>query len=539
MPFEIYHLPPIPSLFEKIIFDYLTQKQSLSTFYQYAPHIKGIHQCIEDIQKFDYNRSVLVNELLAQAQSVSNTSTQTYQSIDALNHNHTFSVTTGHQLCLFTGPLYVIYKIATTIQLTQQLQQHFPQYQFVPIFWMASEDHDLNEINHFYFKNQKIEWPIQTDGTPVFSIQTKLLKHVLGHLQNESIIPENYLELFQRAYLQHSDYITANRYVLNELFGQYGLVIIDARSRAFKQQFQKIFYQDIFEQQIHQSIYNDTEHLKKLNYHIAANPRNINTFLIYQNKRWVIQYQDGLYHLKNSNIVFSKEELESHLYQYPEDFSPNVLLRPMYQQSILPNIAYIGGPAEIAYWLELKNTFIHHHIFYPTLILRPIVFLSPIYVQQKLKKLSIEIPYVFEYNEHQLIQYLMDKQALSVHFDTERKQITHIFQIIQEKTQQIDKTLLPFASAELTKTLKGLDTLEHKLNKSIKQKNDILIKQVRDVYENFFPENTMQDRIWNITYASKIMGYSSLEEFIYDIMPHCYIDLPQTHPIRILKNASI
>ncbi len=535
MFFQPTHLPAPSKYFDTLVINYLSNNEHLKNLFKYSPDWQGLFRVIEDIQKINYNRKELKQILLQQSQRVTNTSEKTINNINLLSEKNSYTITTGHQLCLFTGPLYFIYKIASLIQLSKQFKEQLPDYHFIPVFWMATEDHDMEEINHFYYKEKIIRWNRDTDRSPVFSINTNGLSDVFEEIKNNKILSEDDLNLFFTAYLHHNNYVDATRYLVNHLFGHEGIVIIDANEKYFKQQFQSVFHKDIFENYTYHSMMASTDKLKNQHYNIQVNPREINTFLIYNHQRHLVQKKESYYLLKNTDVIFSQSELEEYLKTHPEYFSPNVLLRPLYQQTILPNIAYIGGPAEVAYWLELSNSFDAYNILYPIILQRPVIFLLPTNIQQKINKLHLSIHDIFTKDKDKIIKDILDKQHMSISLDEQRQDINNIYEKIKIQTERIDKTLLPFVNAELTRALRGIEALEQKLNRTIKQKNEIIVKQTEDIFTTFFPNNTMQDRIWNASYALKVLGYSSIKEFITSLLPYCKINFSEKYQITVLE----
>ena len=281
----------------------------------------------------------------------------------------TYTVCTGHQLCLFTGPLYFIYKIISTINLAEELKKKYSTYNFVPVYWMASEDHDFDEVNHINLFGKKIEWK-RKPGGPVGKFSTagigeviSELKSVLGDSKNASEL----ISLFENAYVNHSDYASATRYLIHELFGKYGLVILDADDNRLKNEFREIIRDDIFNHSNFKLVNETIAQLKNNGYDSQVTPKEINFFLLSKKFRgWI----------DSEKIKSEPEEWKKKLVEKTERFSPSVVTRPLYQQKILPNLAYVGGPAEISYWLEYKAMFDHHKIFFPVLMPRNFVHID-------------------------------------------------------------------------------------------------------------------------------------------------------------------
>ena len=535
MSLETYSFPSPSKFFNKLVWDYLHHKLPRN-LYSFFPNKVGFENILLQANNVKWNRTLLVQSLINQANTVSNTSANTINNIKTLSQDNAYTITTGHQLCLFTGPLYFTLKIIAVIQLSKKIQNQFPEYRIIPVFWMATEDHDIDEINHFHFKDKLFQWSIKTDGTPIFSLTTQGLEYVLEEMKNSGLFTNEHFHLFENAYIKHTSYIDATRYLLNELFGKEGLIIIDPNERSFKENFKDIFFKDIFENSIFKEIEPTTEWLQQNHYHIQIKPPLINTFLIENNKRYLIQKQEHQFTLKHHSKHFNEKELKVILNSHPEKFSTNVLLRPLYQQRILPNIAYIGGSAEIAYWIELKKCFDKHNVFYPIIMQRPILFFIPQYIQQKILKLNINELSFFNQEKNKLINTVLEKYNLYIHLQKEKIEINEIFQKLIHQTESIDKSLVPYVNAEHTKVLKFIDTLEQKLNKSIKQKNDHLVKQIDDVYQFLFPNNTPQDRIFNISYISKILGFTSIQEFIKELLTQELLDTNTLFSFKIIKN---
>ena len=357
--------------FSPLINDYLDQKPNLQSLYNRFHNLENFESQIKE-KKTNFaneNRAVLVSVLEKQYAKI-NASTTTLNNIKLLNNSNTFTITTGHQLNLFTGPLYFLYKIISTINLTKELKAKYPSQNFVPIYWMATEDHDFDEINYFNFKGKKFRWNKESSG-PVGRLSTDGLSDFFEVFSRELGSGTNANEIkkfFQEAYLNHSTLAEATRYLTNSLFGNYGLVILDADNQDLKRAFIPYIKEELLYQTSHKTVIETAEKLK--NYTIQVNPREINLFYIEDNLRERIVFEDGKYKVNTTKIEFSETEILSLLENSPEKFSPNVIMRPLYQEVILPNLCYIGGGGEIAYWLELKSFFSAVKVTFPILLLR-------------------------------------------------------------------------------------------------------------------------------------------------------------------------
>jgi bacillithiol synthase len=493
--------------FDSLVFDYLSQKpalpeggKELRDFYDSFPDKEGFGSALGRIKKNKYNRSLLVEELLSQSKSVGNTSANSEKNIQLLKEENSFTVVTGHQLCLFTGPLYFVYKIFSAINLCESLKKEFPEDNFVPVYWLAGEDHDFEEVNHFNLFGKKIEWT-DAQGGPIGTFRTETLKgvqNVFKEILGSSSDAAYLNKLFEEAYLKHANMADATRYLVNELFGQYGLVVVDGNSKALKGTFRSCFEKDIFENLPYKKVKQSIEELDKLNYEAQVNPREINCFYMEGNFRGRIEKENGSYKVLGSDKTFSAAELRELLHTDPGKFSPNVVLRPCYQQFILPNLAYVGGPGELAYWLEYKAMFDEMNIFFPVLAPRNFVTIVDSAALQKIHKLGFKTEDFFK-DEQTLINEYVQKNGEVKVLQTYRTEIEKIFAKLTDEANSTEKTLATTVEAEKQKALNSLNMLEQKINKALKQRSETELNQIRNVKAKLFPNGIPQERYENFS----------------------------------------
>jgi bacillithiol synthase len=508
-------------LFSSLFEDYINQSDLVKPFYNEHISLKDFSTYL-DKNKFDYlNRTVLVQSLNNQANLVDNTSSSSNANISLLEKQTTYTITTGHQLCLFTGPLYFIYKIASAINLCKTLKANFPSKDFVPVYWMASEDHDFEEINHVYTFGKKVTWNSAQKGS-VGEFNTEGLNEVIAELKtilggNEKA--NDLIQLFEKAYINHANLSDATRYLVNELFGQYGIVILDGNDTELKQLFKEEFIKDIFENTSAKEV-NKTIDEFKPNYSAQVTPRDINVFYKEKGLRERIEKQGSQYAVLNTDIKFTEQELKNIIETTPEKLSPNVVLRPLYQQKILPNIAYIGGPGEIAYWLEYKTMFDAFKIHLPILMPRNFVLFLDKGVQNKIQKLNLSVEDVFKDGE-ELVKAFIKTQHDDVNLEDAKTELSKIYASVIETVSSIDKTIVGTTEAEKQKAINGLATIEQKINRALKQKSETDINQIWSIKEKLFPKNTPQERYDNFSMYYTKFG----KEFIADMMEQLTYDL--------------
>src|SRR5690606_7900716 len=356
-------------------------------------------------------------------------SDQTADNITALEDSNTFTVVTGHQLNLFTGPLYFLYKIVSTVNLCKQLTKQYPGNSFVPVYWMASEDHDFEEINFFNFNGKKFQW--QGPGTieqggAVGAYPTQGLDSVLELFASElgkGIQAQVLVDLFRKAYIEHDNLTDATRYLVNELFSDQGLVILDASDLELKRLFIPQMRQELFEPTSQTTVEKTISELNQVDpsYKIQVNPRAINLFYLDKGSRERIVETETGYGVNNTNINWSHQELEEHLNNFPDRFSPNVMTRPLYQEVILPNLCYIGGGGELAYWLELKGFFNAQKVPFPMLLLRNSALIISQKQSDKLEKLNISTKQLFLDKNSFINSKIREISNIDIDFSAQKK----------------------------------------------------------------------------------------------------------------------
>ncbi|MBS1645800.1 MAG: bacillithiol biosynthesis cysteine-adding enzyme BshC [Bacteroidetes bacterium] len=481
--------------FTPLFLDYVNGADHLRPFYEQMPTQEGIFSFVAQNPYPNLDRVLLHNELLNQNKNVQ-LSDASKKNIDVLKNKNTYTVTTGHQLCLATGPLYFIYKILSCINLCEILNKKNTHQHFVPVYWLASEDHDFEEINHLHLFGKKIVWQSNQKGK-VGSFSLHELHSTLAEMQQVLGTTKQAQELFdllQHAY-SRSNLTEATRYLVNELFGNYGLVIVDGDSNVFKPLFIPEIKKDVFENTSYQQVNKSTSALQQHLYNTQVSPREINVFYTDTHIRERIVQEGGTYKVLNTPLAFSKQEMQNLIEASPEKISPNVVLRPLYQQKILPNAVYVGGPGELAYWLQYQALFQAYSIPFPVLVPRNFIFYLEKNTAQKIEKLGLKPEDFFEEKDKIIKKYLLLQQPFSL--QETKELLKKGYNQLKQEIGALDKTLIAAAEAEEQKNSKGIEALEQKGIKALKQKNEQAIKQIETVYERLFPQHIPQERYGN------------------------------------------
>ena len=516
--------------FTPLVTDYLDQKENVKQFYELFPTLDNFGKQILT-KKNNYNssggsekRTALVNLLKKQYDRL-DVSVASKKNIDLLKEETTFTVTTGHQLNLFTGPLYFLYKIVTAINLAVDLKKAYPEYNFVPVYWMATEDHDFEEISFFHLHGKKFQWnPPKSDksGGPVGELPTDGLEDVFELFSAEIGNSKNAQQLkewFKKAYLEHDNLADATRYLANELFGEQGLVIIDAHEPDLKRHYIPFIKAELFKPDYCDKVITKSEALEKEGYKVQVNPREINLFYINEGLRERIVEKDGKFFVHDNQISWTRAEMEDLIETYPERFSPNVLLRPLYEEVILPNLCYIGGGGELAYWFQLKQLFEGAGVTFPILLLRNSVLLQTEKQDQKRQKLNISLPELF-LKSHELINRKVRRISnIDIDFSSQKEHLVEQFRSMYELAELTDKSFINAVKAQEVKQLKGLERLENRLLKAQKRKLSDEVSRIAALQNELFPGNGLQERHHNFSEFYLEYGDSLISTLLENLRP--------------------
>ncbi len=486
--------------FTNIVLDYLDHAANLKPFYAHPPTLLGLQKAIEARKQFKTNRKVLAEELSKQYAAVT-ASDKVQKNIESLLSENTFTVTTAHQPNIFTGPLYFIYKILHTIKLAEHLSSSFKEYKFVPVFYMGSEDADLDELGHIYLDGEKISWNTkQTGAVGRMKIDKELLK-LIDTICGRVLVESNGAEIIQvvkECYTEGVQIQDATFKFVNSLFAVYGLIVLIPDNAALKLQMSKIFEDDLHNQTASGIVEKTALQLQTAGYKAQAHPREINLFYLKDNLRGRVEKIKDKFIVHDSSFAFSEKEMADELKNHPDRFSPNVILRGLYQETILPNIAFIGGGGETAYWLELKDLFDHYRVPFPVLVLRNSFLAVEKNRQDKITKLGFTVEDFFQSAEVLINKLVQRETANELKLNGVFEQTNLLYEQLKKKAAPVDSTLTKHIDALKAKSIHRLQELEKKILRAEKRKFTDQQRQIATVKENLFPKNGLQERIDNI-----------------------------------------
>lgn len=497
--FAARHIPySQTNAFSKVVLDYLEGNKDMASFYSFPPSLEGIKNAVAAKKEHSVNRPLLVNVLEKQYSTVPH-SEAVQNNIQSLLQKETFTVCTAHQPNLFTGPLYFIYKILHAIKLAHYLNVQIPEQHFVPVFYMGCEDADLAELNHFTANGKKYEWRTnQTGAVGRMKIDKALIALVNELEQQVGVDPfgKEWIGLLKNFFTEGKDIQTATFELVHQLFEKFGLVVLIPDNYLLKSAVVPVFEEEIFKQTSSSIVEATSARLNK-NYNVQAHPREINLFYLKDAIRERIILEKNHYLVNNTPYRFTKEELKKELEQYPDRFSPNVILRGVYQETVLPNVAFIGGGGELAYWLQLKDLFQHLKVPFPVLILRNSFLILEKESQALIQKLNLTPAQLFD-NETRILDAIVEREGKKPKLNGELNKLEEIYAEVGKVASLADPTLQQHVLALKRRTLQQLQNLEKKMNKAERKKHEATRRQIAKLKARLFPGNSLQERVENI-----------------------------------------
>jgi bacillithiol biosynthesis cysteine-adding enzyme BshC len=481
-----------------MILDYLQGSEELKPFYTHPVSAEGIKAAIVKRQSYPTDRKLLVDTLQKHYARQSCTNQQKLN-IKLLNNNNCFTVTTAHQPNIFTGHLYFIYKILHAIKLCEKLKATMPENDFVPVYYMGSEDADLEELGHIYINGVKHEWKTNQTGAVGRMKVDKALVQMLDAVAGEITVHpfgKEIIEQMKACYAEGTTIEQATFKLVNELFGEYGLIVLLPDDADYKRAFIPVVKKELEEQFSHPVVEATAVKFPK-QYKVQAGGRELNMFYLKDDRRDRIEKSADGFKVVDTEISFTQAEILNELETYPERFSPNVILRPVFQEMILPNIAFIGGGGEIAYWLELKNVFAAVQVPYPVLVLRNSFLLVEKSYLLKVNSLGFNITDLFK-TENDLLNVLVKRDSeVQLNLEKEKQEIRAFYAGLRKTAGAVDTTLQPHTEALEKQALRKIEALEKKMLRAEKKKFEAQQRQLHKLRSQLFPHNNLQERIEN------------------------------------------
>ena len=477
------------------------------------------HKIVQKQMNFGQHQREMLHQVFTEQNKESKLSELQIKNLEDLKSANTFTITTGHQLNLYSGPVFFVYKILQTIKTCQFLSQKFPEKIFVPIYWMASEDHDFEEINHFKTKSNYYEQK-EKSGGPVGEIIIHDLSFVTEFEAEfkDDIFGNELILMLKEAYKKGNSLAKAIRTLVQRLFSEYGLLILDGNNTLLKSQMIDIFKDELLNSSLHRESKDKVDFLKKNYNQVQVNPRLINLFYLSETRNR-IEKTGNKYVVVDTNIEFSESEILLELEKFPEKFSPNAILRPIYQEKILPNLAYIGGNAEIMYWLELKDYYRYLKLPFPILIPRNSMLMLNQKTIAKIEKAQLEIKDFFTNFSKVIERKLLTNNEIQDLLAEQEEKLKVEFVNLRLKAKLTDPTFENMVQAEEKRQLKSFDRFHKRLLKAEKIKQSERLELLENLFILVHPRKIWQERVYNFSVFYSELGKDWLGTCLEEIDP--------------------
>ncbi len=527
-------LPSYSDLFLK----YIENFGSIKKYFEYDYNSEeDLLKCIElKKQTYSQNRNFFrsdICEVLKDQNINFRSGEKTFENIDLLREEDTFAIVTGQQLGFLSGPYYTILKAINTIQLSDKLNSKFPGYKFVPIFWLEADDHDFTEINNisiiskenelknlkYFEKGQVSEKYLKPSGNIILDDFIDAFISDLESSYNKTDFTDSLFAQIRNNYRQGTDLKTAFAGFMNSLIVNKGIIFIDPTDKRIKTLLKPVFEKELNTfPQVCEKVINTSVELEE-NFTVQVKPKPINLFYIHEGNRYLLEPRENdIFALKHSRQKFSKEELFGFLETNPERFSWNVVTRPICQDYILPTVAYIGGPSEISYFAQFREVYNFFEMTMPVIYPRTSVTVLENRVKGFLEKYNVKFNELF-YEKDLSKKLLKESSVVSADeiFSEMKEELTGIFYTYEKELSRIDANQTESFTKRNRQFLDSLDVARDKFTAFQSKQNEVLSNQFQKVLLFVFPDNTLQERVLNITYFINKYGPDFIDTLINDI----------------------
>ena len=519
---------------QKLFLDYLYDFNKVKKFYKNNVHDKDNYLSI--FKRISAQKKVPRTQLTGILTNQYNglpLSSNTSKNIAILSDNNTLAVVTGQQLGILGGPMYTLYKIITAIKLSNYLSQRYDDFNFVPVFWLEADDHDFNEVRSISVINDSNEIKVISYGEEVSEDESKSsvgeiifndsLNNFFAELESSSRSTEFTAQLFSEIksiYSPGKAFKQAFKELIFSFFDRYGLVIFDPQDKEIKNLLKPVFKKEISDFRIHtEKLVNISAQLEE-SYHAQVKVRPVNLFYKDSDGRYLIEPGENEFGLKRKRKKFSYEELIDTIEKEPENFSPNVLLRPICQDYILPTAFYVGGPSEIAYFAQVMPLYDFFGIEAPVIYPRSSATIIEKNISSLLERYELKTDKVFKSGsgiKQQIINSLTSNSIDDI-FNNATNQIDAAFDSLKEKLFEFDKTVSDSSSKYKQKINQYLAEYKSKATEAQKRKHETTLRQIDKILNTIYPNANLQEREINFIYFLNKYGKEFLDKVFDETM---------------------
>lgn len=511
---------------QNLFLDYIYEFENVAAFYRYNFRDKEKYlEVFKSVLKKKASSDFKISEIISNQYNAYNSlSEKTKKNIKLLESSKTLAVITGQQLGILSGPLYTIYKIITAIKLSSQLNERYTDFNFVPVFWMESDDHDFNEVHQINILNNennlvtiKYKEDVSDDAIRA-SVGNLIIDESINEFFNQlelnlrqTEFKSNIISKLREIYSTGKSFKESFHKLLFWLFDEYGLIIFDPSTDEVKKALKPIFLTEINNFRVHtQKLVSVSATLEEV-YHAQVKVKPVNLFYHIENGRYSIEPVDEIFKLRRKRKQFTKDEIIQEINEHPERFSPNVLLRPITQDYLFPTAFYVAGPSEISYFAQIHPLYEFFEIETPIIYPRSSATLVEKSVLTFMEKYDLTMRDVFLGTDHlkeKILSSVAENNIDSI-FEDATKNLNLIFDELKEKLFAIDKTISDSANRYREKVMFAINELKFKAERAHESRFETIIRQISKLSNLLYPNENLQERELNYFYFANKFG----EEF--------------------------
>lgn len=494
----------------KLFLDFINDFEKIKKYYKVNFRDEGSYSEVFNkiIQRENPNKSQIA-EIIKNQYNGFNPSQKTVQNIELLNDDKTIAVFTGQQLGLLGGPLYTVYKLFTAIKLSEHLNSKFPSYNFVPVFWLAGDDHDFEEISFvnvvskeneiakiIYGDNNEPEYNRGSVGDLLFNGSIEDFKKYIKDNIRETEFSEELFTLINNVLYENLNIKSSFFNLLYQIFDDTGLIIFNPQDKEVKKLLKPIFRKELTDYKKHTNdlLLNSAD--LDDNYHAQVKIKPINLFMSDESGRHLIEPVEEEYRLKGKRKRITKEEILNFVENEPERFSANVLLRPICEDYLFPTGFYIGGPGEISYYAQAIPLYKHYDLQHPIVYPRASATIIEGNIAKILVKYNLSSLDFFK-DSKELRTIVVNSLAdvdLKSKFTSAENAIEEILNTLSENLSKIDNNLSNVTDNVKGKIIHQLGVLKSKSMKSHENKFDSALRQISKAQNLIYPNSNLQER---------------------------------------------
>jgi bacillithiol biosynthesis cysteine-adding enzyme BshC len=542
---EYRDLKSAGSSFSSLFVDYVQEFEKIAQFYG-GSFRNDVHwkTTLAKVSSRSMDRSTLVHVLGEQNRNF-HCGVRTLANIDALLNDNTVAVVTGQQVGLFTGPLYTILKTLTTLKLVESLAERYPEYNFVPVFWLEGEDHDIDEVSsvkivtgtnelgeyRYEIKRPSDEENLGAVGKIEFDETIEAIFSRLEQDLSQTEFRPKVLELIRTAYQKGMSFNRAFAHLMNVLLENSGLVFLDPNDKQLKRLLAPLFQKELAQTpRFCQLVVDQSAELEK-QYHAQVKPKSLNLFIFHRGGRYLLEPRSDGYSLKGTRQHVTKEYVTQAVESTPELFSPNVVLRPICQDWLLPTVAYVAGPAEVAYFAQLKPLYEELGIPEPIIYPRASVTILEERADKVMERFAISLIEIFR--DLELVKEKVANQVAELNLDEAFGgtivSVQEALEALNGVLQKVDPTLIGALENVQKKAVGGVEGLKERAVAAQMRQHEVSLRQIDRVSSVVFPNSNLQEREINVIYFLNKYGM----EFLRWLYGEVKIDLFKHQIIRL------